>query len=193
MTEPLTTGIVAETLEQLLIALPRGHSKVPLPKLAETYRNGLSGVSGTALRWAARAAIQEDKYFPAISRLRELAARFDQSNRANATVSTGKPQCATCGPYWLVKRWRPRLNDKGRVLVSADGVWLLLESYTRELCHCRPKCEYEPDGSAPFVDPAMLIALAPSFTIARAMQANAAVADVVRQYYAQRTDARGAA
>jgi hypothetical protein len=196
MNEPLTTGIVAEVLEQLLIALPTTRSKIPLPRLAETYRNGLVGVSGSALRWAAKTSIQEDTYFPKVARLRELATRFEQANRpATGTLASVTTHCQVChGAYEHQRRWRPMLSDeKNLPVTSYDGVWLMLETFARDVCRCASRCEYRPDDTSPHKDAAMLIATAPPVTIRQAILANPRVAEAVRQHFAPKPVVRGAA
>lgn len=97
--EPLTTQLVAEMLQQLLVAFPSKHSERNLAHTAEVYRSGLRGVAGDALRGAVDVAIKTDNFFPKIARLRELALEWEKRNRVVAVTQRKESWdvCAICG------------------------------------------------------------------------------------------------
>lgn len=146
MHEPLTTQLVAEVLEELMIALPRGKGYGTPQQVATTYRNALSGISGDALRWAAKTAIQEDKFFPKVARLRELAMRWTVANAAQTpTMQIEDRRCPGCGKAPAVEtRWRPALDTKGWRILDGAGR-LLLERFERVRCDCDAPARYFPD------------------------------------------------
>jgi hypothetical protein len=79
MPEPLTLALISELMPKLYAAFPRtirGDQRLVL----DTYRNGLRGITGDAVRWAVDRTIQEDTYFPKVARLRELAAAWQRTN-----------------------------------------------------------------------------------------------------------------
>jgi hypothetical protein len=160
--EPMTLELVVTVLRDLQAAFPSKMDDKALVRRAEVYRDNLNGVSGQALRWAAKQAIQEDNFFPKISRLRDLATRWTIANPPTATFSAGTKdkQCARCRvPFEVEKRYRPARKDSGwgPLIVSADGKWLILEQYTRDTCRCSAKCEYWPEINAPMKEPAMAL------------------------------------
>lgn len=158
MPELLTVEVIFEMLRELGAAhwQKQPDSKV-LAFKAEAYRRGLQGVSGEALRWAVKTSIQEDEFFPKVSRLRELAARWSVANTAAVAARDDGRTCASCrSPFEWIHRWRPTVDDRGRVQLSADGQWLLLERYSRSICtRCERPCEYRPEDGAPMDGPAM--------------------------------------
>jgi hypothetical protein len=91
--EPLTTQLLVEILKDLQAAFPNAKG-IDVIRQAEVYRNGLTGLSGDGVRAAARNAIQEDQYFPKVSRLRAYAASYDK--RAIVTYRGPEPEWGVC-------------------------------------------------------------------------------------------------
>lgn len=159
MREPLTVEIILHVLRDLHAAFPGTKmTDDQVRRRAEVYRDHLEGVSGTALRWAAKASIQEDQYFPKVARLRELATRWTTANAAQVVdIHRNERTCRGCHEPWTPeKRFRPKV-DRAGPMTSPDGKWLMLEPYSRDTCKCHPRCEYWPDITAPTSEPAMAI------------------------------------
>lgn len=190
MREPLTTELVLEVLRDLQSAFPGTKmTDSQVVRRAEIYRQNLEGVSGAALRWAMRASIQEDEYFPKVSRLRELATRWTKGNTVDTSTTFGEVRnCRGCHqPFASEKRFRPRTtlaDGYGYPLTSPDGAWLMLEMFTRDVCRCHPKCDYWPDITAPTNEPAMRLmtsnggANVPPMILMRARMANPRVGSI---------------
>lgn len=113
MPEPLTTQLLREELEKLIIAFPRTASAPNPMAMADVYRNGLSGLSGDSIRFAVNRAIQEDEHFPKVARLREIATEW--SRRTNAVIermtssdSADELRCHVCGAVATDKTWERR-------------------------------------------------------------------------------------
>lgn len=196
MHEPLTTELVVDVLRDLMAAFPGKRDANQIQRLADVYRNGLQGLSGSALRWAAKTSIQEDEFFPKVARLRELGTRWTKNNTSPVFEANAAPQThCRCGrAFEFPKRWRPRNlsstygKDYGPVVTSADGVWVMLEEYRRGICPtCHPRCEYQPAIDAPTKEPAMRILTldgginVPVITWLRARWANRNVAAPTRR------------
>lgn len=101
MPEPLTTSLVGELLTKLSAAHPRSLYKANPVHMCDVYRNGLRGLSGDAVRFAVDRAIQDDKDFPKVARLRELATDWTKRNSATLVIKpepgAGERYCAVCG------------------------------------------------------------------------------------------------
>lgn len=76
MTEHMTTQLVAEEMQKLVAAFPGNLAAKNPSLLADTYRNGLRGLSGDSVRAAVDICIRTDQYFPRVSRLREAAGEW---------------------------------------------------------------------------------------------------------------------
>jgi hypothetical protein len=153
MREPLTSTLMLEQMEKLVVAFPRARGSAPLDRMADLYRDNLRGVSGEALRWAVTAAIREDQYFPKIARLHQLAQRFqiqnpDRSTNADPLYCRGCQQRSR-----LEARWRPKINVKGRQMTDDIGR-LALEAFTRYQCDCSAPSQWMVDAADdPFMSP----------------------------------------
>lgn len=114
MREPLTSMLLAEQLKRLLAAFPTRLASQNPQFLAETYRDGLKGIDGQAFRGAVEMAIQNEQYFPRISKLRELAHEWAKRNRVETPAEHKSTwnRCGVCGaeaaPEMIT---RPRLFD----------------------------------------------------------------------------------
>lgn len=102
MPEPLTTSLVGELLTKLSAAHPRSLYKANPVHMCDVYRNGLRGLSGDAVRFAVDRAIQDDKDFPKVARLREIATEWERRNRPSVSVVQQAPganekYCTVCG------------------------------------------------------------------------------------------------
>lgn len=99
MPEPLTTQLVAEVIDELVTVLPPRRDMTDPAKLVEMYRNGLSGLSGDAVRWAVRQVVREDEIFPKIARLRKLAEGWQRTTIAALPHQNGADPmvCHVCG------------------------------------------------------------------------------------------------
>lgn len=116
MREPLTSGLLAEQLKRLLAVFPTRLASQNPAFMAETYKEGLRGIDGEALREAVTICIQTDQYFPKVARLRELANEWMRRNRAEAVaVNKGAWNiCGVCGAEAKPKMiTRPKLFDAG--------------------------------------------------------------------------------
>lgn len=171
MPEPLTTTLVMEELQRLHVAFPQNVGMRTNPAgTAEVYRNGLRGLSGDAVRAAADRAIQEDEFFPKVAKLRELATAWMKHNQPSveAQFAVDPLWCPVCQSRAIFRnRWRPKVDDKFRAIVTRDGLYLLLEPYQRELCNCASASPYNPlDGIEP---PAMRTQFVPMIILQRAV------------------------
>lgn len=149
MTEPLTLQLVMEELRRLHVAFPQNIGMRSNPSgTAEVYRNGLRGLSGSALRVAVDRCIQDEQYFPKVAKLRELAGAWTKHNEpAKPFRPEDELECATChSRAEYVHRWRPIVDPDHRYqrVLSADGLFLMLEPYSRLLCKCAAPCAYSP-------------------------------------------------
>ena len=152
MTEPLTLQLVVEELRRLHVAFPQNIGMRSNPSgTAEVYRNGLRGLSGSSLRVAVDRCIQDEQYFPKVAKLREIAGAWTKHNEAPTVLRPEDeldcPNCRTRAEF--VQRWRPRIDPErhNRKVLSADGLYLMLERYERLLCKCAAPCAYAPiDG-----------------------------------------------
>jgi len=168
--EPLTTSLVLEELAKLHIAFPQNIGmRTNASGTAETYRNGLRGLSGDSIRAAADRSIQEDQFFPKVARLRELATAWMRHNQPVAEPTQTAEQelwCPRCRTRAILRnRWRPKTDDHHRPILTRDAAYLLLEPYVRELCECGRGCDYAPiAGVEP---PAMRVQDAPLLVLTR--------------------------
>lgn len=147
MPEPLTTPLVADVLEQLMVAFPRGRSGGTPQQLAEVYRNGLAGLTGDAVRFAARTAIQEDQFFPKVARIREIASRWQRSTETQSNLQIQRPTgwCEGCRTVAAPqKRWRPKRTPRGQRILDGAGR-IALEEFERLVCKCDPPSRWYPD------------------------------------------------
>lgn len=156
MPEPLTTQLVAELMTTLLAAFPsRNVSGNNVAYTAEIYRDGLTGLSGDAVRHAVKRSIQEDTYFPKVARLRELATSWERHNRVQMpeqlTASGDDLWCRTCQQRATWRElWVPMVDDVCRPLLSACAKYVLLRRTERLLCHCAAKPAFAPkEGVSP--------------------------------------------
>ena len=148
MPEPLTGGLMLDLLRQLHIAFPRNIGMQNPQLMADTYRNGLRGLSGEAIRWSVGQVIQDDKYFPKVSRLRELASGWNRANRVEIEAAIQRPSGWCDGCQTVAKpetRWRPRVTEKGKRIWDERGR-LALEQFQRMRCRCDAGAKYFPDG-----------------------------------------------
>lgn len=134
MAEPLTRHLVADVLDELVTALPPRRALDDPEKLVDVYRNGLAGLSGDAIRWAVKRVIQQDEYFPKVSRLRQLAEGFMRTTTAVVQFPGDGHRwdvCHICGAKvqdvpitrpkgrWIdAYRWRYDRDDEGRLVME---------------------------------------------------------------------------
>lgn len=99
MPELLTAQLVGDELKRLLAAFPRNLGSQNPAMMADVYKNGLRGIDGEALRAAVDMCIQNDTYFPKVSRLREAAGEWIRRNRAHFApkIPTTWNICPVCG------------------------------------------------------------------------------------------------
>ncbi len=96
--DPITSPILLECLERLDAAFPRGRVSTMKPGMrAEIYRDGLKGVTATALREAVKRVIQDDIFFPKAARLREVARAVDRELIAKNPRVEAWDKCRLCG------------------------------------------------------------------------------------------------
>lgn len=117
MRELLTTQIVAEGIGKLVVAFPGNLAAKTNPAmLADTYRRGLEGLDGDAVRAAIDICIREDVYFPKVARLREVAGEWTRRNRfsVEARIEERWDVCRVCGARAKQEMiTRPLLHDRG--------------------------------------------------------------------------------
>lgn len=99
MVEPLTTALILDLLPKLLVAFPSKLSSQNIGHTADVYRNGLRGLSGSAVREAIDTCIRTDEYFPKVARIRELASVIDRKRNQAAIAArlTTWDTCGVCG------------------------------------------------------------------------------------------------
>lgn len=141
MGEPVTTALVSELMPKLYAAFPRtikGEQGVVL----DTYRNGLRGLSGEAVRFAVDRVIQEDTYFPKVSRLRELATAWQRRNATVPAVVVAPrwdtcPVCGATAKPRTISRQRRDPDRRNAVIRDERGqvVWEEVESLMLYLDH----------------------------------------------------------
>lgn len=148
MAEPLTLQLVGDLLKQLHVAFPRNIGMQNPQLMAETYRNGLRGLPGDAVRWAVNKVIEEDQYFPKIARLRQLAHGWMKANmvQVEPNLPPDPLWCEGCKSRarWEI-RWRPKLNEKNRRIFDEHGR-MALETFERLQCKCSSPPRYQPDA-----------------------------------------------
>lgn len=139
MPEPLTSQLVAQLIGDLLVAHPESRRVQNLEQTADTYRNGLAGLSGDAVRWAVKTSIQEDEYFPKVARLRKLAEAWQRKNSIAFLVQSngGDPDvCHICGARVeevQIQRPRAKWVSEYRMIWERDEEGnVILETITRE-------------------------------------------------------------
>jgi hypothetical protein len=110
MPEPMTLELVLDVLRMLAAAFPGRMDDRALMRRADVYRDNLQGMSGDALRWAAKIAIQEDSYFPKVARLRALATRWTVANTATVEAQNQRPS-GWCDGCQSVARPEKRWGD----------------------------------------------------------------------------------
>lgn len=147
MPEALTLELVLTQLRDLTVAFPARMDEKSLMRRADVYYGALEGLSGDALKWATKKAIQSDKFFPKVARLRELADLWTHENRVTfhpqvEHVSGWCNGCETVARPQL--RWRPVIDKRGR-RIRDDAGRILLAQYERIVCRCDAPCAYEPD------------------------------------------------
>ena len=117
MSEHMTAALVLDELTRLFTAFPTHAGMKNNPRgTAEVYRNGLTGISGDALRHAAKRVIQEDSFFPKVARLREIALGWETYTRAANTAPAGEVDplwCPRCqSRVETVEWWRPAVGRR---------------------------------------------------------------------------------
>lgn len=155
MPEALTTELVVEHLKKLRIAFP-SHTGLKTPDsvvaTAELYCESLRGLSGEAFRHAVRRSIDEGKFFPKISELREFAGEWTRRHRVELEPGLGDllwcPRCSTRSAWQF--RYRPLVDGDGYLVLSDDRAYLLLDVTQRLLCECAPKSLYRPEPEIEF-------------------------------------------
>lgn len=154
--EPLTTQLVSELLPKLHAAFPRTIGRDNIVMMADVYRNGLRGVSGDALRAAVDRVIQEDVYFPKVSRLRELAEAWQRHNRPSfepARRDVPWDECPVCGAKALprmITRLRRDPNKRYAIVRDAHGapIWEDVQSTMLYMDHDPAKHHVAPEREA---------------------------------------------
>lgn len=155
MAELLNKAQMLSILKDLGAAFPARLTEDAMLRRAEVYHEALVGFTGDALKFAAKRSVQEDDYFPKARRLRELAQQYvsyENKIRGDTPVFSDDPlRCRGCGDESRYeKRHRPVHSLLGEVanletgeranynswLVTADGQYLLLETYERLFCSC---------------------------------------------------------
>lgn len=158
MPEAVTTVTVLEELKRLHVAFPTHSGMKNNPSgTAEVYRDGLHGLTVDALRAGVRIIIENDTYFPKVSRLREVAWEWTKRHSSDITPELRNPLwCPRCGTEcrWL-KRWCPRVDKDGAaVMGEIEGVrYVRLDQFERLLCACAAACLYSPEEE--FAEPWM--------------------------------------
>ncbi len=113
MPEVLSHSVVSQELARLVQAFPSARRN--LSELAEVYRSGLVGISPHALHVAVDRVIQDDQFFPKVSRLRQLAGDYAKSHPspfAPSFPSDNPDICPICGAQ-ANPRMIPKLKDGG--------------------------------------------------------------------------------
>lgn len=144
--EPLTRELVVDCLKTLAVTFPqRGLTPDMELRRADVYRNGLSGLSGDALRFAIQISVQEDTFFPKVARLRQIAQRWVTAHPAREPVEHPL-YCRGCHArsVWET-RWRPALGAKGKHVTDARGR-IKLEAFERLQCACSVPSRWTADG-----------------------------------------------
>jgi hypothetical protein len=151
MPELFTPDLISESLKRLNAAFPRNIGKQNPEYTFEVYKTGLRGLSPESIKAAVDRSIQDEEYFPKVSKLRELAHNWAKYNQAAdvARFETDPLWCRSCQTKAAYeRRWRVRTAERfgGAVLVLNDEqTAVLLEDFERLLCQCAPKSPYQPD------------------------------------------------
>lgn len=114
--EPLTSQLVGEELKRLFAVFPSKLAAQNIAFTAETYKNGLKGIDGHALRGAVDIVIQNDSYFPKVARLREAAGVWTKYNRPALAprMEAAWNVCPVCRAEAVRPMvTRPKLFDRG--------------------------------------------------------------------------------
>lgn len=161
----LTRDIMLDAVKDLVAAFPsKKRSDDEQRRLAMVYFESMRDQQAEAIRFAVRQAIREERYFPAVSTLlthcakwREIERkRVGDANQPSLLDAVDSGSCPNCKErYNSVTRWRPAVGEAYHWLVSADGVWLLLESFKRDACACSSRSLYQPSHR---VEPAAMLA-----------------------------------
>lgn len=156
MLEPVSRTLMLELIPRLRAAFPKNMRADELPTLASVYCDGLRGCSTDAVRHAVGQAIQNDQYFPKVSRLRELVADYNRRTAVMDAHTHSDQWCEQChtNAEWI-RRWTVAVDEQRRVRLSDDGLWVLLTTVERCLCRCASPSLYAPNDDAPD-PPAML-------------------------------------
>jgi hypothetical protein len=150
MPEPLTLELVLEMLKDLNAGgLGRKMDDEELGRRAAVYRQALEGLSGDAVRFAIKKALQEDEYFPKPARIRMLGYQFRRETatpgldrHAFAPAAGWCPGCRTRARDEV--RWRPRTSRDGWIYDERGR--LALEPFGRLRCLCDAPPQYVPDA-----------------------------------------------
>lgn len=147
MPEPMSRELVGECLKTLAAAFPQRLSPEQHDQRNDVYRNGLSGLSGDALRFAVKISMQEDNFFPKVARLRQIAQRWVTAHPPSE--QTDDPlYCRGCQQRaHLETRWRPQINAHGQRIHDATTGRLALETFERYQCACSAPSQWHADAA----------------------------------------------
>lgn len=140
MAELLTLDLMRELLAQLHVAFPTSKGVDP-QQMARVYRDGLSGLSGDAVRYAVTQCIREENFFPRVAKLRAYAQdyirRTSAQSRPEARFSSEPGACPTCGAVPQRVRMQRYARDTRGEIVRKDGEAVLeeFESSTLHVMH----------------------------------------------------------
>lgn len=162
MREPASTDLISDCLKRLNAAFPRNIGKQNPEYTLEVYKTGLRGLSGESIRAAVDRAIQDEEFFPKVSKLREMANAWAKYNQAQTTAEFERDPlwCSRCqSRAEYQQRWRVKTvevpGNLCKLVVTHDGAGVELESYERLLCRCHPAPAYSPELSRR--DPCVLV------------------------------------
>ena len=133
MHEPLTTALVGEELKRLFAVFPSKLAAQNVAFTAETYKNGLRGIDGQALRGAVEIVIQNDSYFPKVARLREAAGVWTKHNRPRLAprVEPAWNVCPVCG----ARAESPEITRPKKYQDGGQGYYVVAREYRTEVAH----------------------------------------------------------
>ncbi len=124
--EPLTTSLLLALIGDLNVAFPSNRAAQNANQLADVYRNGLSGLSGDAVREAVRRCIQTEEYFPKVSKIRAIATAYDRERTVTIRALNHDPdECPTCGARVVEHEIMREIGKdaKGQPILEGTGVW----------------------------------------------------------------------